>query len=47
MDLIKSVKAIDSSLLLEEVQSKIEEQFTDSMLNGFVKKLFENEELVL
>jgi len=47
VDLIKSMKAIDSSLLVKEVQIKIEEQFTDSVLNGFVKTLFENKELVL
>ena len=46
-NLIKSVRAIDSSLLVTEVCSSVEEEFTDSTLNDFIKVFFENDELLL
>ena len=40
-ELIKTIKAIVPSIIVEEIRSDIEEQFKDSELEGFVATLFE------
>jgi len=46
-NLIKSVRVIDPSLLVAEVRSSVEEEFTDSALDNFIRVFFEKDELML